>query len=994
VADALQQFREADERNRALTASDVGVEIVNELVKSYGFHYDQKSGSVDWSVDNIRGAFKESPFWTTLDWLTVAVPVTKWGVAAARVGTGAKVLGKTGGLARAAYVAGEYGDPSTFRALRAGARAYLHQPKAATQWGRYFESAMGKTLDVDMARRHMDKLDDASRLVVAKGIASQLHRDRKVYEAAVQSQGQQLFEAMGRFGDEARVTALGALKTKADDTAHGALMAKLSPRERAITEATGGYRDFVHTELATAMNWGEDFTTAGKGQYWPNVYKQFYEPGLLDPDDAVAASRFGGTKEAQKRLMGRTVEGKTLDEWQAGVAKFNEETGLNLEAIIDPRAGISELAKVASIPAAYRYVESLAKTPLVKRVDELDDAAKAAWPTLGSLLPGKDPSGVFKSSGVKAAKDALSAARKAGDDALIDDAMESVSKALDKELFKGPYKHIPDEWKNLRVDPLVSDELMESMKLAQIETHPIFKPVVALTQFFQASKTAYNPGTHVRNFISNTVFNSASTGRLDLVPASGIKTLRAAMKGDKQAMALLQEARGLGVVGHTFDKEIIADLVKAYGDADKADDILGGMVTKVWPKVDKLRQKALRTYGYEDDVWKLHAYIKNRAKFTKTLVDPDLAKSRAALEVVKYFPMYGEVNEFTKAVRQYVPFASFTMESMRVMKNMMTFKPWWAMGWAHSAEWATQTAAAAAGVSQEQLESARGALPEYTKGKKLLLLPWRDGEGSLQFFDLSYILPLADLAGEWDKMEGNFLGIPPRLSPMSGFGLTQNPVVSTAIASTLGMDPFTQQPIDPDVTERVTGVPMEGATRKTVGVLEHVAKTLLPPWVPPGYAGVNLIEAATGEVNPKTGEPYEPDFAKTFLANVVGMRSISPSETGARSRAYKQRELATEEKKNAWARMDHALANGNTARARAERERLIKLYGSEAKFREAAKRRASGLDRRSLSKADAEKARESAASAGGRLLPQDQKRKFLSGLSQLREKTEEVPALR
>src|SRR5574338_1203725 len=159
-------------------------------------------------------------------------------------------------------------------------------------------------------------------------------------------------------------------------------------------------------------------------------------------------------------------------------------------------------------------------------------------------------------------------------------------------------------------------------------------------------------------------------------------------------------------------------------------------------------------------------------------------------------------------------------------------------------------------------------------------------------------------------MQGSFLGLPPRLNPLAGFGMIQHPVVSTAVAAHLQVDPGTGEKTEPrfvDKFTQATGLPTPepGPVRRTLGLAEHVAQTLLPPFVPPGYAGVNLFELSTNEVDPKTGQRLEPDVAKTVAANLLGLRAITPDEAGARSREYAKREREGEQKKNAWARFEH-----------------------------------------------------------------------------------------
>ena len=99
--------------------NDMGTEIMNEAVKSYGFKRDRETGEWDWSADNIKQAFKTDPVWTTIDYLTLAVPVAKWGTAARAVSEG-------GSIAARSFEAAAIGSRAAMGAVAGGAAAHKY----------------------------------------------------------------------------------------------------------------------------------------------------------------------------------------------------------------------------------------------------------------------------------------------------------------------------------------------------------------------------------------------------------------------------------------------------------------------------------------------------------------------------------------------------------------------------------------------------------------------------------------------------------------------------------------------------------------------------------------------------------------------------------------------------------------------------------------------------------------------------------------------------
>jgi hypothetical protein len=403
-----------------------------------------------------------------------------------------------------------------------------------------------------------------------------------------------------------------------------------------------------------------------------------------------------------------------------------------------------------------------------------------------------------------------------------------------------------------------------------------------------------------------------------------------------------------------------------------------------------------RFYGYGDDIWKADAFIFNYKKFIKAGLDEELAVSRAAHEVVKYFPMFGDTNEFTKMIRQYVPFSSFTFEAIRVWNNAMTYKPHLALAWLHSAEMASSISAWSMGMSEDDLRNITDGLPGYTRGMKGIVMPYRSPEGEVRVLDWSTFLPLGSIPANVTKGEGTFFGVPPELNIFAGFGLTRNPVISTAIAATTGKDVFSGRDVEPTLMKRM-GVKFDSEMgHKFFGLTEHMAQMILPPVVPPGFAGMNLLEAATGTVDPRTMEPMEKSVMDTIATNLLGFRTHKTSEYGAQQRIRFERDKQSREKSRY--KEDYLFWQaqpGGEAKAAFALQRLQSFYESRAAMfkdiRKTNKTIAAGL-----SKKDVQKAKETVQNTGGHIYSIDlrskretQFQKAQEALTELEEENEQ-----
>ena len=302
----------------------------------------------------------------------------------------------------------------------------------------------------------------------------------------------------------------------------------------------------------------------------------------------------------------------------------------------------------------------------------------------------------------------------------------------------------------------------------------------------QIAKTILSPITHVRNFMSASMFATAN----GIIPnADAIKNaygaLQTGLKGTRQQNELYQKLLRLGVVNSQVQ---VGDLVKLMEDVKFGETLnsYSGLdrLLKPFKKGFKISQDL---YTAEDDFWKIASwateskrledafsakgltrgmdFIDNTGK--KVILSTDYFEKQAADIVKNNIPNYSYVSDFVKGLRK-LPlgnFVSFPAEIMRTGTNIVkkgldeiaytatladgtVIKPLAGIGYKRLAGMAATTLAvpyaATAGaqalynVTGDEMDALRRFVPDWSKNSTLI--PIRDEEtGQLKYVDFSHM---------------------------------------------------------------------------------------------------------------------------------------------------------------------------------------------------------------------------------------------------------------
>jgi hypothetical protein len=920
-----------DEEGREDGWFDTGQSIANELVKSYGLR--RENGQWSWSLENVAKSFKEDPIWTSLDYVMLAAPVAKWGIASYKVARGSTAAGR---MYHAGAAAGRAPTSLGARAAEGlgrmvGAKdgfghAVEMQARFGTRGkvGEYFSSKAGRRLD-DPDYEEMLRTGGADPME-QRALHTLWAREQKIEAEAWVREGQDLSALQRRAlkTDAARTTFTEALQRGADVT--DPALAGLGKDAQDVYAKTWDFRLRIHNGLYQRGLISDEAYEAGLKTYFPRTHAE------LDAAGKFAKAR--GAKrvpEGEANLKGR--------QWTYDEAEMLENAGI-LTRVLDPNVGTMKMARAAMALSRHTYFERLGTSAVAKTADEilshitdLVGKSQSGDKLAQSLLKTYDPKQIEGFTKYLQAHHAV-------EGTIPPAALESgVREFLGwRKMSDLPgARHLPAQLRDKFVDPAVADDVLGMAKISESwgeMAGALGRVYQGSLGVFKYTKTVMNPATHFRNLFGSMVFHHLTVGGAGVFNPKNLMYTRGrnALKAGP-GNADYMDALKAGLLGSSHDRELYEHLSKSI-DAELAQgatvpDLLARIpgIGESWigRKAAAGLSRAERFYRGVDEMAKMDAFLTRRDAWKKKLTQSGFkgdvhqeAVSRAASDVAKFQPMFVQNSPFTNLVRNAIPFASFTTETVRIWKNSIVENPHRAYFWNHFVESASQVTAAMAGFSSAEVEQAHGALAHFQEGKKSLVWPWRV-DGKPVFLDMSYMIPLANIA-EAESAEASFFDYV-QIDPFT------NPIASTFAAASTGIDPFTKRPIEPRFLQQQLGVAVEpGQMQKALGLGEHMLKMMLPPLVPPGYSGVNLMEWVRGTRHPLTGEELEQGALRTVGANLAGLR-LYEADVQSQMLNVKREEKLTEQRTQFWwDQWRQGAANGDAATMR-------KALGSIASIR-------------------------------------------------------------
>jgi hypothetical protein len=470
-------------------------------------------------------------------------------------------------------------------------------------------------------------------------------------------------------------------------------------------------------------------------------------------------------------------------------------------------------------------------------------------------------------------------------DAVADPAMEALGVEDHTD-----WKQLPDSprygrLRGLYVRKEVHDDLIgvyelqpEDMKWWQPQSFLGYGGIgTKATQLWKVGKVTLNPGSQVRNIISNMVMLQLSGVAMHRLPGRIVQAMTE-IANDKGAG--WDVAKKYGAKQATFASQELMDL--------KRDAIRIQLATTNDHPIKRIAAlAALMSSPVLDKARDFHQYWEYVGKTAK-IID-EMAKGKgeaeAAIEAQKWLFDYSLVSPGVRYLRNAPigsPFLTWLVKAAPRLAEVVMFHPQRLLPWIGLYYSLPMLAAAAVGGDEDDWKAMKESMAAWAQKRSMMVpVPWRDSAGRIQFTDLGPFLPwtmFSDAAGAIGK--GDVTGA---ATGVAGSFISGGPIGSMlAAVATGGVDPFTDRPI----------VPPGEPPAKAVG---HWASYLWTLWAPPwvtesGFAG-KMTNAMTGSTN-KYGDPRT--TAGQAAATLVGLSlyGVNPDTTFALEATRMQKEIA------------------------------------------------------------------------------------------------------
>jgi hypothetical protein len=366
------------------------------------------------------------------------------------------------------------------------------------------------------------------------------------------------------------------------------------------------------------------------------------------------------------------------------------------------------------------------------------------------------------------------------------------------------------------------------------------------------AKVPLNPATHFRNLASNSMLLDFSG--VPLYQQPGLVSVALEEMGSRGRW--YQMAKQHGAFGGEFSQAEILDMFNKWNGTK------GTMLERLVEIAGKHTgaAKIAKIYQQEEQVFKL-------AKFIHEMAYRGNGPGVAASEAQKWLFNYNAIPSAVKTARQAwwgSPFVTFQYKATPRVLETIVKRPLTFAKYPMLFEAVESYSIQKHGMSEKDVALAKkrrrgviapGLLPNFQ-----YITPFKDKNNNVRVIDMAFTFPFGEVGevGAFGKLMG-FLG---------------NPVLTTVI-------PGAQALITGEITDPVTN-----RTLKTFGEKSNfMANQLLPPLVPPAYAGKRIVSAAEGRTD-YNGVPY--DYWWEIMRNIFGVKTTAFVPQVERRRLHKR----------------------------------------------------------------------------------------------------------
>ena len=399
-------------------------------------------------------------------------------------------------------------------------------------------------------------------------------------------------------------------------------------------------------------------------------------------------------------------------------------------------------------------------------------------------------------------------------------------------------------------------------------------------RFWKWSKVSANPPSWVRNFISNVILMTLGGVPLYRIPGLFISGIREMKKQGENYNLVLDNGLAAGSFSNVELQRIEREFVDLQKRMKRDDKHPLNFIGQIQGAFNWTRDKTGDFYGGIDTLGKV--------MMTKWARDQGMKDAEAIALAEKWLFDYSLVKpsvRYLSTATLGAPFIRFTSFVAPLMLETMLTRPWrmapyYALAWGLKEMFKNEEQ-----IGEEELDGLKQSLADYLLEKSydgifpanVVPLPWRDDNGKVQFFDLSYLFPW----GQFSEI-GSELWNGQVVEAMKTLGMMGGPTVNIAAAITTGVDPFTRRKITND---------LDTPTEQFADILWYTYNLAMPPMFHTEYgAGTRVYDNLMGNLTKEGEEKFTSAQAWSRMAG-LNVTPINPQESRAKKLRYKQSEL-------------------------------------------------------------------------------------------------------
>lgn len=406
-------------------------------------------------------------------------------------------------------------------------------------------------------------------------------------------------------------------------------------------------------------------------------------------------------------------------------------------------------------------------------------------------------------------------------------------------------------------------------------------------------KVVLSPSTHSRNIVSNTFLNDL--GGMDHI-AQAKYAAKAAKHIVTKSETWQEASRNFG--GTTYAQRELLELLKGKAKAPK--NIMGGMVKTVTTPLKAGAHTAGHIYQQEEVASKFMRYLWNR--------DKGLSHMAAIKDSNKWLIDYGDLHPLEKTfARRFMPFYTFPRKALPLVLEAAKENPYALAKYPLAAQALQKYSLAKLNLGDKDFDKIVDTLPSYMKTGSYILLPYKDENGDMRFFDQTYMVPWGTLSEL--KTRG----------PLDI--IMANPFIQTIEDLMHNKSSFTDRTIWEETDENVIITYPGGAKVSLADIkkVSYVWDAMMPGLAPGGSYSNKLIDA----FNSKQNKYGKQSLKKEAIAHTVfGLRTQAVDPELQSIFAIKDKQKAIAELVGNIKNMQHEKAIGNVSQADYDRKMI------------------------------------------------------------------------